>query len=238
VSQVLFLGIILPLQILFSGSVVYLSSMSSWLSWGALLNPMHFFLTGVFENEFDHNNDALGDKAYEAIKNEYGFMGNSNTSIFALIGIGVVYRLLWLLSLKHRELIQQRHVLQKVVRAAHRKVKVLVTAGLRFSKRNDGYTDAAELDEDFGDSGFPALHHDEEVQANYHSAAANHQQAVLNQLYRQEMAQPESDHEQRSPSGSSARLSRQSQNRIIVVSKAGRTSGSSLAGSPSTHDSL
>lgn len=206
------------------------------LSWGALLNPMHFFLTGVFENEFEGNNGALGDKAYEAIKNEYGFIGNSDTSVIALIVIGVVYRLLWLLSLKHRELIQQRHVLQKAVKAAQRKVKVLVTAGLRFSKRNDGYTDAADLDEDFGENGFPALHHDEEVQATYQSAVASHQQAVLNQLYRQELAQPESQ-EQRSPSTSSARLSRQSQNRIIVVSKNGKAP-SSLAGSPSQCDSL
>ena len=196
---------------------------------------MHFYLTGVFENEFEGNDSALGNKAYESLKNEYGFEGNADTSILALIGIGVVYRMLWLLSLKHRELIQQRHLLQKVVKAAHRKVKVLVTAGLRFSKRKDGYTDAAELDEDYGENGFPALPQDEEVAAEY-SAAVN-QQSMLSQLYRHELPQQDTrpEHPPNHSPTATARLSRQSQNRIIVASRSSRASASS---SPPENDSL
>mmetsp|Transcript_7005 Transcript_7005/g.10497 ORF Transcript_7005/g.10497 Transcript_7005/m.10497 type:complete len:224 (+) Transcript_7005:848-1519(+) len=180
VSQVVFLGLLVPLQIMFSGSVVYLSTLSTWLQWGALMNPMHYFLAGVFENEFEDNSSALGSGAYEHLKNEYGFMANSRTALIALVCIGYGYRLLWLMSLKYREILQQRHVLHKVVKSARLKVQNLVATGLRLSRSRNERREP--------DSNYDAFQ-DFDSDSRTMSAAMSHQ-SVLNQLYSQELPQP------------------------------------------------
>ena len=129
-SRVLFLGAVIPLQLLFSGSIVYLSSMYDWLSIFSYLNPMQFFLSGVFTNEFHDNSNAIGneDVTYGDVKEKYGFHGDVTGSLIALLLIGIGYRILWLYSLKYREVYEKRHVMKKVIFNAHNKVSSFVSS--------------------------------------------------------------------------------------------------------------
>ena len=54
-SRLIFNGVLLPLQLLCSGVLVLLSTMSYWYKWGALLDPMSYFMAGCLANEFDGN---------------------------------------------------------------------------------------------------------------------------------------------------------------------------------------
>ena len=164
-SRVVFLGALLPLQLLFSGAIVYLSAMYDWLRVFAYLNPMQYFLAGMFTNEFHDNAAARGDTglSYGDVKEKYGFKGNLTTCLIALFLIANLYRILWLFSLKYREIYAKRHVLKKVMVNAHSRVSSFVsTTGMRLTsvgggggKRSSrsrgasrgGYFNADELDQ-------------------------------------------------------------------------------------------
>lgn len=60
VCQMVFAGVVLPLQLLMSGYLLLIRTMPDWLSWGASLCPMYFYMAGVFRNEFYQNSYALG----------------------------------------------------------------------------------------------------------------------------------------------------------------------------------
>ena len=166
-SRVIYLGILLPLQLIFSGSIIYLSTMYDWLSAFAYLNPMQYFMSGTFTNEFHDNEDARGsdDLTYQDIKDKYGFYGSLEGSVIALLVIGVCYRILWLFSLRYREIYEKRHVLTRVMSNAQSRVSNFVSrTGLRLSsttrpsrhfrggrfastdKKEDVYFNADELD--------------------------------------------------------------------------------------------
>lgn len=58
--QMVFAGVVLPLQLLMSGYLVLIRTMPKWVNWGSALCPMYFYMAGVFRNEFYHNSYALG----------------------------------------------------------------------------------------------------------------------------------------------------------------------------------
>ena len=61
---------------------------------------MFYFISGTFHNEYDNNEDALGKKSFEHLKNEYGFTPSREDALFALVAMGYAYRLVWLALLK------------------------------------------------------------------------------------------------------------------------------------------
>jgi hypothetical protein len=138
-SRIIYLGLLLPLQLLFCGSLIYLSTYPSWLRWGAYLNPMHFYLAAFFINEFHENSDTFPSSSthhYDDLRSQYGYQTSLLQSIFLMIVLGYVYKMLWLLSLKYRELWTLSTLpFKKVYRAAKKKMKKMMRAGLRFSKR-------------------------------------------------------------------------------------------------------
>jgi hypothetical protein len=138
-SRLVYLGILIPLQLLFCGSLIYLSTYPSWLRWGAYLNPMHYFLAAIFVNEFHNNSSSIPSSSshhYNDLKSQYGYQTNLLQSIILMACLGYLYKMLWLFSLKYRELWTVSTLpLKRAFRAAKKKMKRLMRAGLRFSKK-------------------------------------------------------------------------------------------------------
>jgi hypothetical protein len=101
------------------------------LSWGSAICPMYFFMAGTFRIEFFHNSEALGDASYSNLSTQYDYYSNPVTCMAALLGLGLVYKILWLLCLRWFGLLPKRVVLQKVY-GARRKARRLIRAGLRW----------------------------------------------------------------------------------------------------------
>lgn len=145
ISRVIFLGFFLPLQLLFCGSIIYLSSYPLWLQWCSYLNPMHYYLAAFFVNEFKDNTSAIPSSSshkYDDLESQYGYNTTIVQSFFILLILGYAYKMMWLFSLKYREILSTGSLpLKRVFKAAKKKMKKLMKAGLRFSKkRDDGYT--------------------------------------------------------------------------------------------------
>lgn len=145
ISRVIYLGLFIPLQLLFCGSLIYLSTYPTWLRWGAYINPMHFYLAAVFVNEFHQNSATFASTSshrYDDLKSQYGYRTSLFQSIFLLVVLGYFYKMLWLFSLKYREIWSVGTLpLKRVFRAAKKKMKKLMKASLRFSKKFDDSTD-------------------------------------------------------------------------------------------------
>ena len=96
-SKFIFNGVIMPLQILFSGFLILLPTMASWYSWISCICPMSFFIAGMLENEY-YDND-ISDFNYGDIEDTYGFHIEKNLAVVIVLLIGVFWKLVWLFSL-------------------------------------------------------------------------------------------------------------------------------------------
>lgn len=96
-SKFIFNGIIMPLQILFSGFLILLPTMSGWYSWLSSICPMSYFLAGMLENEY-YDND-ISDFNYGDIEDTYGFHIEKNLAVVIVLLIGFFWKLVWLFSL-------------------------------------------------------------------------------------------------------------------------------------------
>jgi hypothetical protein len=109
--------------------------------WGAIINPMSYYLNGVFVNEFDGNSDASGDVNYSDLKNLYDFHFSRGQCFWIVVFIGVLYRLFWLILLAIWDTsIQQEGNYQSRVSQVRRKARKLVTAGLRWRGASQPYS--------------------------------------------------------------------------------------------------
>jgi hypothetical protein len=207
---------------------------------------MHFFIAAVFQNEFDGNDSLLFQQEYDSIKDKYGFLSSRSYALVSMFIIGYGLKAIWLATLKYREIVQKRHLLQKVVGVARRKVKRLMSAGLRFSKKREGYRNAAELEEEpqndmdttlFGvvdDATYDDvndLHHHEDMttsrlsQQSTPSAYSHH--AVLSALYRPDLPQQQ-QHSNTTTNNSSPKMAgRSSHNRIVISKSSGARASTS-----------
>jgi hypothetical protein len=104
------------------------------LSWGASICPMYFYMAGIFRNEFLNNRDALGDASYSNLRVQYDYYLNQATCLVVLLFIGLVFKCLWLVSVRYHGVRRRRAVLQQVY-GARRKARKLIKAGLRWSER-------------------------------------------------------------------------------------------------------
>lgn len=94
---------------------------------------MFYYLNGVFVNEFDGNSDASGDINYDDLKNFYAFQYSRVQSIWIVVFIGVIYRLIWLLLLAVWDTSnKQDGIYRSRVSQVRRKARKLVHAGLRW----------------------------------------------------------------------------------------------------------
>lgn len=160
--KVVFNGIIIPLQLLFSGNLILLSTMKGWYRWATMLNPMSYFLAGTFRNEFydhqlayvdydityDDDTPASG-PSYDEISAYYGFHCNEVEAFFALIATGLICRVTWLVILKYFDYFQRREITQKTI-IIKKKVKKIITAYLRSPAGAGGslYNANASLEEE------------------------------------------------------------------------------------------
>ena len=104
---------------------------------------MHVFLSGVSYNEFSGNSDT--DIAiFENIKDNYGFHLTRSRAIIRLLLLALLYRIIWLLLLKLREIATEKKRLRRAMGAAKRRAKRLVSAGLRWRKSRQGYAMAGD----------------------------------------------------------------------------------------------
>ena len=166
-SKVVFNGIIIPLQLLFSGNLILISTMKSWYRWATLFNPMSYFLAGTFRNEFRDNEEAYIDydnsyddnkfddpsdsnPTYGEISDYYGFHCNEVEAFFALVATGLICRLVWLIVLKYFDYFQRREITQKTM-IIKKKAKKIITAYLRSPLGTNGtmgYNANASLEEE------------------------------------------------------------------------------------------
>lgn len=123
----LYLGLLLPIQYLFSGSLIYADDMSYWLKWIPYINPMHMFLSGLAYNEFSGNSEATGHNSdFDYIKNQYNFNTLRAPALARILFVAILYRLVWLLLLKLREIASQKRRLRRAMGAARRRARKLV----------------------------------------------------------------------------------------------------------------
>lgn len=132
ISRMIFNGILIPLQMIFSGYLILLPSMKEWYKWISYLSPMSYYLSGVFYNEFNLNSIALGKTDYEELSNMYGFTLDAKQAIISLFVQGIIYRLIWLVSLRIIEILKNRKIMKKID-LVRKKAKKIVTSSLRWN---------------------------------------------------------------------------------------------------------
>lgn len=126
-SMGLYLGILLPLQYIYSGGLLYVSDMSYLLQWIAYINPMHIFLSGLAYNEFSGNDAATGHNSdFDYVKHHYDFNTLRAPALFRILFVAFFYRFIWLLLLKLREIASEKSRLRRVVGATRRRARKLV----------------------------------------------------------------------------------------------------------------
>jgi len=133
-SRRIFNGILMPIQLFMSGYLFLIPNMVIWFKWIIYINPMYFFLTGCFDNEFSNNSNALNDNSFDTIASYYGFTFNRIYSALALFGYGFLYRLLWLLLLRTHEIVKNREIMERVG-AAKKRARNIISASLRWSDK-------------------------------------------------------------------------------------------------------
>jgi hypothetical protein len=115
VCKTVFIGVILPLQLLTSGYLVLIPSSPIWMHWTMLLSPMSYFLAGCLRNEFQGNDDALGSVSFGEVEDQYGLKWSLTQSVVGILVMAVIYRTLWLLALRMHALSQERAIRRKVI---------------------------------------------------------------------------------------------------------------------------
>ena len=110
------------------------------INWAAMMCPMYFYMAGAFRNEFWHNTRALGeDVSYANLRNQYDYHSAQMVCLSVIVLMGLIYKCIWLLSLRMHSLFKGRAVLQKVY-GVRRRARKLIKAGLRW---RDDYESAA-----------------------------------------------------------------------------------------------
>lgn len=148
-SRMLFTGVLVPLQLLFSGFLFLVPAMQPWYKWGSLLSPASYFIAGAFQNEFDGNPNALGDVTYDSLAGLYGFTLNKWKCFAVLMVLGVVTQLLCLLLLTVLEMQRRKLLVARVSDASVRAKSIIRRAGKRLqgkreSNRGDGTSFSTE----------------------------------------------------------------------------------------------
>lgn len=87
-------------------------------------------MAGAFSNEFDDNDNALGDLSFSDLQNFYSYHISPGAAIGALIMFMLAYRVLYLMLLKFNSVFSRRSAVRKV-RGARRKIKRVVRNGFR-----------------------------------------------------------------------------------------------------------
>ena len=118
ISTMVYIGIIMPLQIMLGGYLFLISTMPGWLRWGSYIDPMRFFMAGLFRNEFFDNSRALSSSRRSATYNDladlYDYHSSRGEALFVLLAIGIVYQLARMVLLRFKTVIKKRGVLKKV----------------------------------------------------------------------------------------------------------------------------
>lgn len=133
-SMRIFNGILMPIQLCTSGYLFLIPNMVVWYKWIIYINPMYYFLTGAFDNEFKSNANALGTNSFDSVASYYGFTLNRVDAALVLFGYGFVYRLLWLLLLRTHEVVKNREIMERVG-AAKKRARNIISASLRWSNK-------------------------------------------------------------------------------------------------------
>ena len=161
----LFNGILMPIQLLMSGYFFLIPNMFIWYKWIIYINPMYYFLTGAFDNEFNNNNSALGNNSFSTIASYYGFTLNRVNSAFILFAYGFLYRLLWLLLLRSYEVIKNREIMERVG-AAKKRARNIVSASLRWSSKYNKTTTISIEEEALAELEIASTLHNPNVYSN------------------------------------------------------------------------
>eukprot|EP01038_Epipyxis_sp_PR26KG_P004858 gene4858-6808_t len=132
VSKMIYSGVIVPLQLLTSGYLILISTMTTWNSWGSYICPMSYYLAGAFRNEYINNSAALGDISYSQLSNYYSFHASIGSALAALIITGAIYKACWFIALASAVYYEHKNLKSKV-KTIKRKAKRIITASLRSS---------------------------------------------------------------------------------------------------------
>lgn len=127
---------------------VYHISQFHRYKWGSFICPMSYYLSGNFFNEFSGNSEATGINSFNEVADFYGFHIEKWDAFVALLSIGLIYRVLWLILLKSVDMARKREVMVRVGEARKR-AKLIVAAGLRWTtSRASSSTNNSNIDDD------------------------------------------------------------------------------------------
>jgi len=144
-SRLIFNGIIIPLQLLFSGFLFLLPSMGMWYSWISYLSPMSYYLAGLMANEYNGNDSALTSISYDQIQDIYGYHTEDYSALIVIAGIGFLYKLLWLYSLFSMESISKTQILRKDRGVRKKMSRKILSAGLRWRNRSAANPQSSQI---------------------------------------------------------------------------------------------
>ena len=116
---------------------------------------MAYYLAGCFRNEMQDNSKAIADVAYDSLADMYSYHVSLVGAMVALILIGIIYRVIWLVVLKIYTVLKRRAVMRRV-ESARRKARKIITAGLRWRRNDDGMSDHYDADIAMGELEFGA----------------------------------------------------------------------------------
>ena len=129
-SRLIFNGVVMPLQILFSGFLILLPSMANWYRWISCICPMSYYLASLLNNDFNGNEDALSNVSYSDIEDAYGYHIDKYVALFVILGIGAFYKLAWLFALFSYESICDSNNFRR--RDGGKMSRRIISAGLRW----------------------------------------------------------------------------------------------------------
>ena len=146
-SRLVFGGILLPLQALFSSYLILAPTMPVWTTYVSYIFPMSYFCAGAMRNEFQNYGAALGSTTYGQLEDFYDYHATIPEALVGIIAIGIGYRVLWLVVLKLWEVMKRREVLRKVG-AARKKAKWFLTTPLRWRQFGSGSGSGRSMEQD------------------------------------------------------------------------------------------
>ncbi len=160
--KTIFAGVVIPLQLLFSGYLILIPTLQSWNSWGTYICPMSYYLAGVMRNEFENNANALNSNSnddsivgsddnvtvsYNNLQGQYDYHVTLHEAVLVLIAMGFCYKLIWFLTLRLHALSRQRALRRKVI-GFRRKARRFVSGVLRMSESFSSATTGGRRDDD------------------------------------------------------------------------------------------
>ena len=101
IHTLIFPGMVVPIQSIFSGFAVITSTMFPWIQWGVHLNSMKWVMNGLFQIDLKENDSALGIYNFDDLEELYGWGASISDCFKFVTSSAVAFLFLSFISMKY-----------------------------------------------------------------------------------------------------------------------------------------